>query len=169
MVSTEGAVRTMTFSWTDPAQVAAVAIGLDGIDYIKGLMNGTVPGPPVAALFDYQIVEAEVGRVAFHYTPTEMHYNSLGMVHGGVICTILDTVVGCAAQSTLPAGHLYTSVDLSVQYLAAVRAGRGPLVALGTVRKKGSRVIFTEGQLTDAAGNVLAKATSSLLVNPPRV
>nr|BFF11087.1 hypothetical protein GCM10025699_23900 [Microbacterium flavescens] len=91
----------------------------------------------------------------------------LGMVHGGVACTLLDTVVGCAAHTTLPAGVGYTSIDLNVSYLRPILATTGLLRARGRVVKGGSRVIFAEGVVEDAAGTALATATSSLLVLRP--
>ena len=100
----------------------------------------------------------------FECTPGEHHYNPLGMVHGGLACTLLDSVVGCAGQTTLPAGVGYTSIDLNVSYLRPILATTGLLRAHGRVVKGGQRVIFAEGSLTDAAGTVLATATSSLLV-----
>jgi len=81
-----------------------------------------------------------------------------------VVCTLLDSVAGCALHSTLPPGKGYTSVEIKVNYLKAVRAESGPLTATGTVVKAGARVGFTEGVVTDAAGDVVATATSTLLV-----
>jgi len=85
-------------------------------------------------------------------------------VHGGVVCTLLDSVTGCAIHSTLPAGKGYTSIEIKVNYLKAVRLNSGVLTATGTVVKAGSRVGFAEGVVTDAGGAVVATATSTLLV-----
>jgi uncharacterized protein (TIGR00369 family) len=85
-------------------------------------------------------------------------------VHGGLVCTLLDSVTGCAIHSTLPAGKGYTTVEIKVNYLKAVRLTSGVLTAMGTVVKSGSRVGFAEGVVTDAAGTVVATATSTLLV-----
>jgi uncharacterized protein (TIGR00369 family) len=88
------------------------------------------------------------------------------VVHGGLVCTLLDTVAGCAVHTTLPAGFGYTSIELKVNYLRAVHLTSGPLTAVGTVVKPGRRVAFAEGEVYDAAGKVVATATSSLLVFP---
>ena len=85
-------------------------------------------------------------------------------MHGGLVCTLLDSVAGCALHSTLPAGKGYTSVEIKVNYLKAVRESSGLLTAVGTVVKAGSRVGFTEGVVTDESGAVVATATSTLLV-----
>ena len=86
------------------------------------------------------------------------------MVHGGLACTLLDTALGCAAHSTLEAGIGYTSIDLAVKYLRPITLQTGALRAEGSVVKTGSRVIFTEGRLSTAGGELLATATSTLLI-----
>ena len=110
------------------------------------------------------VVDVENGSVTFTCTPDESMYNPLGTVHGGAVCTLLDTVTGCAIHTTLPEGVGYTSVEIKVNYLKAVTAASGPLTAVGTVVKAGSRIGFTEGTVTDASGNLVATATSTLLI-----
>jgi uncharacterized protein (TIGR00369 family) len=85
-------------------------------------------------------------------------------VHGGLMCTLLDSVTGCAIHSTLPKGMGYTSVEIKVNYLKAVRVSSGTLTATGTVVKSGARVGFAEGVVTDASGAVVATASSTLLI-----
>ena len=159
--------RTRTIDWDDPGPPLAASRGLDGIEYLRLLISGELPPPPIARLLDFTMVSVEPGEAVFECEPGEYHYNVLGMVHGGVACTLLDTVVGCAAHSTLSAGVGYTSIDLQVAYLRPILATTGLLRARGRVVKGGSRVIFAEGVLEDAAGTPLATATSSLLVIRP--
>ncbi|MEO3936415.1 PaaI family thioesterase [Dermatophilaceae bacterium Soc4.6] len=90
----------------------------------------------------------------------------MGIVHGGLVCTLLDSVVGCAVHSTLPLGLGYTCLELKVSYLAAVHAHSGELTATGRVLKPGKRVAFADGEVRDAAGKLIATATSTLLVFP---
>ena len=110
------------------------------------------------------MVSADPGRVVFTCRPDESAYNPIGVIHGGLVCTLLDSVAGCALHSTLPQGKGYTSIEIKVNYLKAVRLTSGLLTATGTVVKSGSRVGFTEGVVTDADGAVVATATSTLLV-----
>ena len=91
-------------------------------------------------------------------------YNPLGIVHGGAMCTLLDTATGCALHTTLPKGVSYTSVEIKVNYLKAVTADSGTLTAVGTVVKAGSRIGFAEANISDAAGKLVATATSTLLI-----
>jgi len=106
------------------------------------------------------------GRVEFRCSPDESHYNPIGRVHGGFVCTVLDSAAGCAVQSTLPAGVGYTSLDLTVSYLRGLHHDSGELLAVGTVVKPGRRVAFAEARVTDAQGRLVATATSTLLVFP---
>jgi uncharacterized protein (TIGR00369 family) len=159
-----GPEQARTVTWHDPAKPAAVGLAMPGIDYLKAMVVGAIPPPPIAQLVQMDLVEAEPGRVVFTCRPDESAYNPIGAVHGGLVCTLLDSVAGCALHSTLPAGKGYTSVEIKVSYLKAVRASSGMLIAVGTVVKAGSRVGFTEGVVTDESGAVVATATSTLLV-----
>ena len=126
------AARTRTFSWQDPAATAAAGLKLAGLDYIRAIVDGTLPPPPIAELFGFEIVEAEHGRAVFAMEPAEWMYNPIGMVHGGVAATLLDSCMGCAVHTTLEAGVGYTTTDLQVRYIRAMserqrpRARRGP-------------------------------------------
>jgi uncharacterized protein (TIGR00369 family) len=85
-------------------------------------------------------------------------------VHGGLVCTLLDSALGCAVQSTLSRGQGYTSIEIKVNYLRPVFAGSGPLTCSATVTKPGNRVAFADGVVTDGSGKTVATATGSLLV-----
>ncbi len=166
--SMDDASRSMTVTWDDPATALPALRSLAGLDYLRRVQRGELPAPPIAQVFGVSFSEIEDGRIVAQVEPTEAFFNPLGTVHGGLACTVLDTVLGCAAHSTLPAGSGYTSVDIQVRYLRAILPSAGTLTAIGTVRKRGSRVVFAEAVLQDAAGVEYATATSSLLVMAPR-
>jgi len=159
-----GEPRSKVVSWHDPAPARARGLSMAGIDYLNAMVDGTLPPAPISGLMEFTMTEAEPGRVVFTCQPDESAYNPIGAVHGGVVCTLLDSVTGCAMHSMLPRGKGYTSIEIKVNYLKAVRTGSGLLTATGTVVKSGSRVGFTEGVVTDAGGAVVATATSTLLV-----
>jgi uncharacterized protein (TIGR00369 family) len=161
-----GLARSRTVSWHDPAITAAGALQRTGLETMEAIRDGELPPPPIAMLLRMGISSLAEGRVEFTCEVDESVYNPIGVVHGGLVCTLLDTVAGCAVHTTLPAGLGYTSIELKVNYLRAVHASSGPLVAVGTVVKPGRRVAFAEGEVRDAAGKVVATATSSLLVFP---
>ncbi|CAN5149700.1 PaaI family thioesterase [soil metagenome] len=158
--------RSKTITWDDPLVGADLAKTMSGLDYLKELVAGRIPPPPIAGLMSMTLTEAEVGTVTFTCEPDESHYNPIGTVHGGLVCTLLDSVLGCAVQSTLPKGQGYTSLEIKVSYLRPVMANTGTLTAVGVVTKPGSRAAFAEGTVRDSAGKLIATATSTLLVFP---
>jgi uncharacterized protein (TIGR00369 family) len=148
---------------------AAAGRPLSGVDFLRAIRDGVIPPPPIAALFGLQISEVEVGRVIFECEPDESAYNPIGMVHGGLVCTLADTVAACAVQTTLDAGVGYTSIDLNVSYLRPVTTDSGLLRAIGRVTKPGRRVAYSMAEVVDQRGKVVATATSSCLVIDPRL
>jgi uncharacterized protein (TIGR00369 family) len=156
--------RTRTITWQDPAPGTAAGLSMPGIDYMQAVMKGELPPPPISQTMQFDLVEVAPGRAVFTCTPDESVYNPIGAVHGGLVCTLLDSAAGCALHTTLPAGKGYTSVEIKVSYLKAVRSTSGLLTATGTVVKSGSRVGFTEATVTDGSGALVATASSTLLV-----
>jgi uncharacterized protein (TIGR00369 family) len=146
------------------ARTAAKGLSMAGIDYLTAMMNGALPPPPIAGLMQFDATTVAPGRVVFTCTPDESMYNATGTIHGGLVCTLLDTVTGCALLSTLPQGRGITSVEIKVNYLKAIHPSSGPLSATGTVVRAGSRLGFTEGVVTNANGDAVATATSTTLI-----
>jgi uncharacterized protein (TIGR00369 family) len=159
-----GPPRSRTVTWHEPGPSTAKGLTMTGIDYLRAIADGVLPPAPMAGLMRFDLVEVEPGRVVFTCLPDESAYNPIGAVHGGLVCTLLDSVLSCALHSTLPQGKGYTSIEIKVNYLKPVRLGSGPLTATGTVVKSGARVGFTEGVVTDRKGTPVATASSTLLV-----
>jgi uncharacterized protein (TIGR00369 family) len=159
-----GTEQSRLVTWRDPITTTAAVASMSGLAYWRGVIDGHFPPPPIGEIIQMRVVDVENGRVTFTCTPDASMYNPLGTVHGGTVCTLLDTVTGCAMHTTLPEGVGYTSVEIKVNYLKAVTAASGPLTAVGSVVKAGSRIGFTEGKVTDASGNLVATATSTLLI-----
>jgi len=158
--------RSRTVHWEDPAPGVAVMPTMSGLDYLHTMIAGELPPPPIASLMGMTLTEAEPGRAVFVCEPDESHYNPIGTVHGGLVCTLLDSALGCAVQTTLAAGQGYTSIEIKVNYLRPVFASSGPLTCSATVTKPGNRVAFADGVVTDGTGKTVATATGSLLVFP---
>jgi uncharacterized protein (TIGR00369 family) len=158
--------RTRTVSWEDPMIGASIASSMTGFEYMQALLDGTVPPPPIGNLLQFRPVAAEIGVVTFTCDPDESVYNPIGTVHGGLVCALLDSVLGCAVQTTLPRGQAYTSLAITVNYLRPVTADTGQLTAVGRVTRPGSRAAFAEGTVTDATGKLIATASGSLLIFP---
>jgi uncharacterized protein (TIGR00369 family) len=137
-----------------------------GIDFLRELMAGRLPAPPINYTVDFTLAEVEPGRAVFSLTPGEEHYNPIGSMHGGVFATLLDSAAGCAVQTTLPQGMAYTSLDLTVKFLRRVTVETGPVRAIGTVVSKGRQTALAQAQLVDATDRLLAHATSSCMLFP---
>jgi len=159
-----GEPRTREVTWYDPTIGAVQGLRMAGIDYLRAMQRGELPPAPIAGLLGFDVTEVEEGRVRFACVPDESAYNPIGVVHGGLVCTLLDSVTACAVHSTLPLGKGYTSIEIKVSYLRAVTASSGRLTATGTLVKGGSRVAFSEGVVTDGSGTPVATATSTCLV-----
>ncbi len=156
--------RERLVTWADPAETAAAARGMAGIDFLRAMRDGRLPAPPITALIGTTLTEIEPGRVCFTLLPAEYQYNPIGTVHGGIIATLLDSATGCAVHSTLPLGRAYTTLEIKVNYLRAVTLAAGLLTAEGRALQSGRRAAVAEARLTGADGTVYAIATSTLLV-----
>src|SRR5918993_5275296 len=107
-----GEPRSRTVTWHDPMITAAGALERSGLATMEAIRDGVLPPPPIAKLVQLGITALEEGRVEFTCALDESVYNPIGVVHGGVVCTMLDTLAGCAVHTTLPAGTAYTSIEL---------------------------------------------------------
>ena len=159
-----GPPRHKAVTWFDPAHLSGPLAILSGLDFLRAMQEGRIPPPPIANLLGMRMVEVEVGRVIFECEPDESLYNPIGVVHGGLVCTLADTVAACAVQTTLAPGTAYTSIDLNVSYLRPVTTDSGLLRATGLITKPGRRVAFSSAEIVDGSDKVVATATSSCLI-----
>ncbi|GAB2864030.1 PaaI family thioesterase [Pseudoduganella ginsengisoli] len=137
-----------------------------GHDFLNGMNTGETPPPPIAELMGFVLIRADHGEVVFQGTPGRQHYNPSGMVHGGYAATLLDTAVGCAVHSTLPAGKGFTTLELKVNYIRGMNDKTGPVRAEGKVITAGGQVAVAEGRIVDANGKIYAHATTTCLIFP---
>jgi uncharacterized protein (TIGR00369 family) len=148
------------------SMVSELGEGLSGVEQLRALM-GRGRQPSIGATLDFALVEVEEGFAAFDGMPSERVYNPIGTVHGGFAAAMLDSACGCAAHSRLAAGQGYTTLELKVAYHKAMTKETGRVRAEGRLLSFGRRAAFAEAKLTDAAGRLLASATSSLLIITP--
>ena len=158
-----GEPSSRTITWHNPQTAADTRSSRSGLDALRAMMAGEIAPPPMAAALGFTLTGVSDGEAVFTCTPDGSVYNPLGVVHGGLVCTLLDSAIGCAVHTTLPAGTAYTSIDLRVSYLRPV-VGGVPLVARGWVVKPGRRVAFAEGDVRDPDGKVVATGSGSCLI-----
>ena len=156
--------RTRTIQWEDPLATAARGREMSGIEFLDAIRTGAIPPPPIAVLMGFAPVEVSEGKVTFALVPEEIHYNPIGMVHGGVAAALLDTAMGCAVQSTLPAGRAYTTLDIQVRYLRPLTSKTGRVLGTGVAIHAGGKIATAEGRIVDGAGKLYATATTSCLL-----
>ncbi len=162
-------VRHRDVTWEDPLIGAALAAGLSGLEFIRGIAEGRIPRPPIAALLGMSIVRVEPGEVAFALDIGDHLYNPIGSVHGGVFCTLLDSAMGCAVHASLDRGQAYTTLELKVNIVKALTVKTPGVVATGQVVSAGRRVITASGEITGPDGTLYAHATTTCLVLEPRL
>jgi uncharacterized protein (TIGR00369 family) len=132
---------------------------------LQAILEGALPVPPIGQLIGLQLVEIADGRAVFALAPAEYHYSPLGIVHGGVAATLLDTVMGCAIQTLLPVGASLTTLELHVNYVRPLTIQTGEVRAEGTVIYRGSQIATAEGKIADANGKLYAHATTTCLLS----
>ena len=138
--------------------------GLSGMQVFEAMLAGRLPAPPIGQTLDFELVQVEPGMAVFQGRPGPAHYNPMGTVHGGWFSTQLDSAVGCAVHSTLPAGKAYTTLELKINIVRAL-SERVPLVrAEGRVVHGGSQVATAEGRLVGPDGKLYAHASTTCLV-----
>jgi uncharacterized protein (TIGR00369 family) len=137
---------------------------MTGREFVQALAAGDAQPPPMARLIGLRVAEVGEGVVTIACEADEAFYNPMGVVHGGLLCTLLDTAMGLSLQTLMDPGMGLTTIEIKVNFLRAVRATDGELTAVGRVVKRGRRVAFAEADARDQAGNAVATATSSLLI-----
>jgi uncharacterized protein (TIGR00369 family) len=156
--------RTLTVEWSDPAALASAGRTMAGIDFLRAIRDGRLPAPPIAQLMGFRLAEVEPGHAVFEVTPGEQHYNPIGVVHGGLAMTLLDSAMGVCIHTRLPPGTGYTTLEAKTNLVRAITSQTGKLRAIGKVVHLGSRVATAEGRLEDAAGKLYAHATTTCIV-----
>jgi uncharacterized protein (TIGR00369 family) len=137
---------------------------LSGLEFMQGILEGRFPPAPITAALKFELVEVEHGRAVFEGVPEFAFYNPISSVHGGYAATLLDSCMGCAVHTTLPAGQAYTTLEFKVNFVRAMTDKTGRVRAEGQVIHPGNRAATAEGNLYDARGKLLAHATTTGLV-----
>lgn len=159
--------RTRTFSWDDPMITATAARQMSGLEFLQTMIRGELPRPPIAYALDFVLTEIEAGRAVFEVEPAEFHYNPIGMVHGGLAAMVLDSALGCAIQSMLPAGTYYSTLELHTNFIRAVKASTGLLRAEAEIIHVGRSTATAQARLVDTEGKLYAHATTTCMIFQP--
>jgi uncharacterized protein (TIGR00369 family) len=144
-----------------PTQVMA---SMTGIDFVRAIFAGKLPTPPIMQTIEPFDYGAEPGIITFHSIPGFRHYNPIGSVHGSYAAALLDSAMGLAVHSMLPAGSGYTTLEFKISFIRGMTKDTGPVRSEGRALNVGRRAAAAEGRITDAKGRLLAHATTTCLV-----
>ena len=156
--------RERIVNWENPRELAAAGRELSGLEFLQKIVAGELPPPPIASLMNFTIVELSEGAAVFAVEPAEYHYNPIGLVHGGLAATLLDSAMGCAIHSTLPAGAGYTTLEIKVNFVRAMSAETGRVRCEAKIIHVGGRTATAEGRVVDEAGKLYAHGTTTCLI-----
>jgi uncharacterized protein (TIGR00369 family) len=162
-----GEPRAKTVSWYDPEISATAGRSIPGREYLQAIVDGKLPPPPIAALVGGRLHAVGDGEAVFRCTPDESTYNPGGIVHGGLLCMLLDSACGCSVQSLLPAGVGISTIEIKVSFLSALRADGAELEVIGKALRVGRQVAFSEAHARNGDGKLVGHATSSIAVIRP--
>jgi len=137
---------------------------MSGLEFVQGLVDGTLPLNTMARTLGYDVVETTEGRVVVAAEPSDVHLNPAGTVHGGFAATLLDTCMGLAVQTTLEKGVAQTTVEFKITLVRPITPATGLIRAEGVVLSRGRRIGTAEGRITDRQGRLLVHGTTTCLI-----
>lgn len=137
---------------------------MTGLEVLTAWRDSAFPAPAIGKLMGFHLKEVEKGRVVFAGEPGPQHYNPLGIVHGGLALTLLDSCTGCAVHTMLDKATSYTTVETKVNFVRAMTDKTGTVFAEGKAIHVGSRIATAEGRIVDAAGKLIAHGTTTCLI-----
>lgn len=144
-----------------PEQIA----GKTGLEVLQAMLRGELPYPTIAKTLDFQLIEVSEGRAVFQGAPGPAHLNPMGSIHGGWYATLLDSALGCAVHTMMPAGRGYTTAELGVNLVKAINPAKAPRVrAIGTVIHCGRQLATAEARVVGPDGTLYAHATTTCMV-----
>ena len=147
-----------------PAPTVGARYALSGLEYMRQLMTGEVPPSGMGQLMNFKLVEVSEGRAVFTIEPDERHYNGLGIAHGGLAATLLDSALGCAINTMMPAGKIFTTLEMKINYVRPLRRETGEVRCEASVIHVGGRVATAEGRIVDASGKLYAHGTATCML-----
>lgn len=155
---------TSTLNDETPLRKSEARRTLSGLEYMRKMMVGELTPSGMAHLMDFRLVEVAEGRAVFSIKPDERHYNGLGIVHGGLAATLLDSAMGCAINTMMPAGKIFTTLEMKINYTRPMRRETGEVLCEASVIHVGGRTATAEGRIVDASGKLYAHGTATCML-----
>jgi len=137
---------------------------LTGLEYMQQVMTGEVPPSGMGQLMNFSLIEVSEGHAVFTIQPDERHYNGLGIAHGGLAATLLDSATGCAINTMMPAGKIFTTLEMKVNYVRPMTRETGVVRCEANVIHAGKRTATAEGRIVDRDGKIYAHGTATCML-----
>jgi uncharacterized protein (TIGR00369 family) len=137
-----------------------------GIDLFRAMLAGELPGAPIAGVMNFTLTAAEEGMAEFRGIPLLEHRNPAGSIHGGWAATVLDSALGCAVHTMLPAGMVYATIEFKVNLVRPILDTTGEIICRGTVVHIGRTTAVSEATLKTVDGKLLAMGTETCAIFP---
>ena len=111
-----------------------------------------------------QLVSIDIDQAEIELNASQSHLQPYGMVHGGVVATLIDTATFWAAFMRIPEDAGMVNIDLKLNYLKSFQ--KGLLRAKGTTIRSGQSISYAEAKVLDTGGELIAHGTSTLMTLP---
>lgn len=143
---------------------AATLTAISGLDFMRGVLEGTHPVAPIADTLGFDCHLVEDGRVVFRGAPAFGAMNPMGTVHGGWYGTLLDSAMACAVMTKVPRGRFYTTLEYKVSIIRAIPPGT-TCDAIGEVIHSGRSTGLAEGRIVGVDdGRLYATGTTTCMI-----
>ena len=157
-------LRERIFRWDSPMETMRAIMGRDPMTWMREMMEGKIPAPPASRLMDFGMESVEPGRVVFSMRTHEYMTNPAGVIHGGMLATLLDTVMTLCVLTKVPAEKMCTTTDLHVRFVRPLFPTGEKITGEGVAVHVGSTLGTAEGRAFDAKGRLIAHGTASLAI-----
>ncbi len=140
---------------------------MTGLEYMQKVLAGELPPTPMAELIEFKLVEVSEGYAVFTIEPHERYYNGVGIVHGGLAATLLDSAMGCAINTMASAGRVFTTLEMNINYVRPLKRETGEVRCEASVIHLGGHIATAKGQIVDREGKLYAHGTTTCMLFRP--
>ena len=138
---------------------------MSGLEYMRLVAKGAFEGAPMVRHLGMHMTEVDEGRCTIVLSEVKPeHENGLGIAHGGLAATLLDTALSCAVNTAMPAGKIFTTLEMKINYIRAIRPQDAPLTCVGHVVHAGGKTATAEGRIVNADGKLFAHGTVTCIL-----
>lgn len=137
---------------------------MSGLEYMQKLAAGELPQSGMGQLMGFRLAEVSEGYAVLTVVPDERHYNGIGIAHGGLAATLLDSATGCAINTMMAAGKIFTTLEMKINYVRPIRGGAGVVRCEARVIHVGTRTAYAEGRVVDEQGKLYAHGTATCML-----